>query len=1399
MGVVPATAPARVMPAAARVMSAPAQRSEHGHDASAADILATIDKAVAFADKKSRLKMDERNMVKSNHMVTLHIVIHEGKGEQHSYRMTVMASVQFNHMREAIIERLSDRLAPSSKLRLSWLKADGELVELRQEAWRDYVFAMWCTQPWVVHAHDESKRGGGGDEVEIPLDRIALSLFERYDLNRNGFIERTELWRLLKDARLERLEEFGCDVPEVMVQRFLEHEFTRLDTDASGGIELGEFTTYVTRMKAWMRAELLRNSNESATFERSTGKAIEKVLPPAVLPKFVAGAGDDGSEVAIVETGCFGIRVEVPRDALPPPDHAQFSVRVPQVSVRTLSEPSVSYLAEGDDGAAAAADSSAFGEARRQLKMGALSAAEDPSGSSEGFYQTPFSPVVRIDYPAFGGAEAAAPELGSPPAPRFRKPLTLVIPHCFDAREDAESIAMVAGAAHGSGRWAPVASDDPSDPSDGIDIVGKEMRVSIPYAGIFCAFAKQSAFAVVLACRFHVFAMPELSRHKPSGLRVQLCPELPNQIEEMQVAESSRWGLSTCVGASQLLYLTKGVRFKVRFGEEEKELTWVGLRGHVSFAIPAVGGGGRAAHAEDSDQRQILDGAICIEMLAGIGPRASQVKQCARLAGMRTGTLEVPFGTRILTVQIPKPPVLRLRERGPHDFTVTWKKPVGADASGREVEVEVTHYQLEIATTAASSGTYFPWQVLWCGAGVESPDPRLAMAQRKGEAEKIARLTKELELERLDEVPKAGLSATAKMQGRTETEAKAAEQPPKPVFSYCLPVEPSLFGKLRIRCWVRGEERPSSSSQVILPRWNGAPGVDNKLQQVIDERASHFRQLTCHVSAGFEPVHHRIGNPAGRNVWGGDAPPPPPPPSAKEKAMGQVMAAVPYDVPRLPKELKGVDEAGEALARFYRECGVHGGGGGELFGLRIDLVLHAIAGTPTENGASSPSRTVAGFGEPLMALCEVAYADVLVELFDEAAVLKSQWQWVSEQIFGVVSRVAQHREHYALCEPRVKEVLFVMIELWETVRQCGVEEALTFHLQHENYKSAVKKALAAELTERIHQLSARLSSELLQLLRLVPDGFEPRHAEVPASADLLEQLLTPAAVSAPDGGQGAKGKSRFQSLKRAVSTRSALSGVFGRAQDKSLARQIEEMCREADARAAAEEGKRRALEKIAEEAAALTLQGAQRGRVARGPRGRVAVLRRERTNKEAAVTRAAKRAAAMEALEEAQRYKAASKMQARQKGILARERTTAMRAERDGFRKRMMKLRFALKARAAATKIAMQLAEEAAKRRAQLVEEATEEYRVTDERLDILELADASEGSNRQAAWAALKENVVRSAMIPVAMGLAVRTRPLYLEQDPAERQEGKITNTSRAAAQNQPRAHKAVWSHNIR
>ena len=118
------------------------------------------------------------------------------------------------------------------RLRLSWLNADGTAVELTQATWRNYVFAMWGTQPWVIHAHDD----------EIMLDDAASLLFAKYDLRRCGFIERLGLARLLQDARLERLRDLGCDCSDALVERFVEHEFGRLDTDGSGRIELEEFT-----------------------------------------------------------------------------------------------------------------------------------------------------------------------------------------------------------------------------------------------------------------------------------------------------------------------------------------------------------------------------------------------------------------------------------------------------------------------------------------------------------------------------------------------------------------------------------------------------------------------------------------------------------------------------------------------------------------------------------------------------------------------------------------------------------------------------------------------------------------------------------------------------------------------------------------------------------------------------------------------------------------------------------------------------------------------------------------------------------------------------------------------------------------------------------------------------
>ncbi len=76
-------------------------------------------------------------------------------------------------------------------------------------------------------------------QVAIHLTTTAQHLFARYDVNQNGRVERQELWRLLRDLELERLH---C--PPALVERFIEHEFQRLDTDGSQGLCLPEFVEY---------------------------------------------------------------------------------------------------------------------------------------------------------------------------------------------------------------------------------------------------------------------------------------------------------------------------------------------------------------------------------------------------------------------------------------------------------------------------------------------------------------------------------------------------------------------------------------------------------------------------------------------------------------------------------------------------------------------------------------------------------------------------------------------------------------------------------------------------------------------------------------------------------------------------------------------------------------------------------------------------------------------------------------------------------------------------------------------------------------------------------------------------------------------------------------------------
>jgi hypothetical protein len=276
-------------------------------------ILSTIDGAVNFADRHRTAdlekELEQRKMVKSNHLITLKIVLHEHGDATRSCRMTVVASSQFPLVQQAIIERMGSAWGTGAKLRLSWLKDDGSVAELSQATWRDYIFAMWCSQPWVVHAHDVAALSDlASADVYLPLTGPSQRLFDKYDVNRNKRIERPELARLLLHARLERLRELGCDCSDALVARFVEHEFARIDRDDDGTIELDEFTFYISRMTAWMRAELLSSCNASDCFDRVAAEAVERVLPPVALPS--ADAADGAPPVTVLQTGVHGIRIE---------------------------------------------------------------------------------------------------------------------------------------------------------------------------------------------------------------------------------------------------------------------------------------------------------------------------------------------------------------------------------------------------------------------------------------------------------------------------------------------------------------------------------------------------------------------------------------------------------------------------------------------------------------------------------------------------------------------------------------------------------------------------------------------------------------------------------------------------------------------------------------------------------------------------------------------------------------------------------------------------------------------------------------------------------------------------------------------------------------------------------
>lgn len=1010
---------------------APSSYDESSQD----EIALPVRSAILAADKRAAAKSDaeyyaRKMMCSTMAHVPIRVTVHSEDDERRFCMLDVVESIRFLELISMIEARIGGALG---NRKLFGITQAGEVFELMNgETFSLHKTCAWCSQPWDIHVGWER----GPLQVEQSA-RMARFLFEMYDVNGNGRIEHLELLRLHRDLHLDEL-----DCSEQLIERFVDVELARLARlpgghgDDEGGVSLPHFVQYFGEMVPWMRGQLLAETNIRNVHGLIAERATEVVFPPMLVP----GRADNGNGRGRLNMG-LGLQVEIPHlgalGTLQGEQNPAAASSSPcKIALKTFAPSSVAYLLEG------------------------INDAQDESSQPFVHYH---SEIVQIVYPAHGDGPFTNPSASR--ISSFEKPLTLIMPHCFEPAS-AGSTCVVLGAPLGSEKWERVDLRDASTVERAASTGRAEchfeadrVHIEVPYSGHFCVMSDPSLDEVT-AVRLHLFVSEKVMRDTPATLRLHACPTLPTIEHELELMENSEWGMSDRVALSKVLYLWRGARLEFTYLEQVSTITWHGIRTKCELTIPPsrMDGSARAKVKTLSTNKEgnlVLNDEIMIRIVEGEGKRGSNVPMVAKRAGILLKGYQLAMCVRLQDIAArPPQPELILTERTAEHFSVQW---MGGGSSGAGTgagigSCEVTHYALELAPSKPD-GTYMQWDVLWIGAGHASPDFEARVAKRLGNDK--------------------------------EQNSKGLDVAKSDTFTYVLEVDPNLSGKLRLRSWVQKDMRPSPySKEILLPRFmgkgGGAGAAEKKMVRL--ERRKYFEALIQHVTDGGRPALDRIGNGPSLGVWGGDAPPSAPPLTAKEKAAGVLRPAIPFDVPRLPPRTPGLQEAGATLARLFRALGLVGGGGGLLCGLRIDSILHAVVGTPTSGGKASPSRTVATLRQPLMALCEVFYQDILRPMLDLVVVLKDEWRVVDEKCRGIIAQIAAHQKCYYACEQHLITIVQSFLEIGETMRQCQEGHVLARHLTLKDYSKALKCTLQEELALRICNLLWRLSTELMMML-----------------------------------------------------------------------------------------------------------------------------------------------------------------------------------------------------------------------------------------------------------------------------------------------------------------------------
>lgn len=250
------------------------------------------------AKKERQQKIERRKMKKFNSQLCLRLVYHSADGEVHA-QMPVEDSIYLNKLMPAVARRLG---LGKKKVALLWCTPSGETVPLTSQVeFTSFAEQEWCTLPWVLHVFEANK---GKPAPVVSLEEMAKTLFNKYDVDGSGSIDRSELMRMLKSVDLSKLE-----VSVKLLERFCDGEFAKIDADNDGGVSLQEFTKHVTHMCGWMRDELMLEANRRYVFAILAARSVEVRMAPMAVPAVKAGAA--ASEI---RTPRLDVRVLVPPD-----------------------------------------------------------------------------------------------------------------------------------------------------------------------------------------------------------------------------------------------------------------------------------------------------------------------------------------------------------------------------------------------------------------------------------------------------------------------------------------------------------------------------------------------------------------------------------------------------------------------------------------------------------------------------------------------------------------------------------------------------------------------------------------------------------------------------------------------------------------------------------------------------------------------------------------------------------------------------------------------------------------------------------------------------------------------------------------------------------------------------